>query len=153
MTTDYKTFLYKIFGESYKYKLRSQRKENPLWAHQEESTHKGQLYHPPITCNKLGTPKTHTPLVLKAQAGPTHHSPILGSYIPVQTKTLSPRTWVLDSVRCKDLLHQKETLTVGPERARTHDKRATSLPSAHTQVCAWDNKSVTCLESYATADP
>ena len=47
----------------------------------------------------------------------------------------------------------KKTLTVGPERARTHDKRATSLPCVHTQVCARDNKSVTCLETYATAGP
>ena len=34
-------------------------------------------------------------------------------------------------------------------KSRIHDKRATSFPSAHTQVCARDNKSVTCLESYA----
>ena len=34
-----------------------------------------------------------------------------------------------------------------------HDKRATSLPSAHTQVCARNNRSVTCLESYATTGP
>ena len=40
----------------------------------------------------------------------------------------------------------KKTLTVGPERAGTHDKRATSLPSTHTQVCARDNRSVTCLD-------
>ena len=38
-------------------------------------------------------------------------------------------------------------------KSRIHDKRATSLPSAHTQVCARDNKSVTYLESYATAGP
>ena len=47
----------------------------------------------------------------------------------------------------------KTTMTVGPERARTHDKRVTSLPSIHTQVCARDNKSMTCLASYATASP
>ena len=29
-------------------------------------------------------------------------------------------------------------------KSRIRDKRATSLPSAHTQVCAWDNKSMTC---------
>jgi len=29
-------------------------------------------------------------------------------------------------------------------KSRIHDKRATSLPCAHTQVCAQDNKSVTC---------
>ena len=29
-------------------------------------------------------------------------------------------------------------------KSRIHDKRATSLPCAHTQVCARDNKSVTC---------
>ena len=44
-------------------------------------------------------------------------------------------------------------MAVGPERAKTHDKRVTSLPRAHTQVCARDNKSVTCLETYATAGP
>ena len=49
-------------------------------------------------------------------------------------------------MRCKDLLHQNKTLTVGPKRAGTHDKRATSLSSAHTQVCARDNKFVTCLD-------
>ena len=32
------------------------------------------------------------------------------------------------------------------EKRRIHDKRATSLPCAHTQVCARDNKSVTCLD-------
>ena len=41
---------------------------------------------------------------------------------------------------------KKITLTVGSKRARTHDKRATSLPSAHTQVCARDNRSMTCLD-------
>ena len=30
------------------------------------------------------------------------------------------------------------------KKSRIHDKRATSLPCAHTQVCARDNKSVTC---------
>ena len=39
------------------------------------------------------------------------------------------------------------------EKSRIHDKRATSLPSTHTQVLARDNKSVTCLESYATVGP
>ena len=34
----------------------------------------------------------------------------------------------------------KTTMTVGPKRAGTHDKRVTSLPYAHTQVCAQDNK-------------
>ena len=29
-------------------------------------------------------------------------------------------------------------------KSQIHDKRATSLPCAHTQVCARDNKSVTC---------
>ena len=39
------------------------------------------------------------------------------------------------------------------EKSWIRDKRATSLPCAHTQVCARDNKSVTCLESYAMTDP
>ena len=47
----------------------------------------------------------------------------------------------------------KTTLIVGLERAGTQDKIVTSLPSAHTQVCAQDNKSVTYLASYATVDP
>ena len=47
----------------------------------------------------------------------------------------------------------KTTMTVGSESAETYDKRVTSLPCAHTQVCARDNKSMTCLESYATASP
>jgi hypothetical protein len=34
-----------------------------------------------------------------------------------------------------------------PRKSRIRDKRVTSLPSPHTQVCARDNKSVTCLES------
>ena len=29
-------------------------------------------------------------------------------------------------------------------KSRIHDKSATSLSYAHTQVCAWDNKSMTC---------
>ena len=47
----------------------------------------------------------------------------------------------------------KTTKTVGLEKSWIYDKRATSLPSAHNQVCARDNKSVTCLESYATVGP
>ena len=35
-------------------------------------------------------------------------------------------------------------------KSRIHDKRATSLPYAHTQVCVRDNRSMTCLEPYAT---
>ena len=38
-------------------------------------------------------------------------------------------------------------------KSQIHDKRATSLPCAHTQVYARDNKSETCLESYATTGP
>jgi hypothetical protein len=38
-------------------------------------------------------------------------------------------------------------------KSRIHDKRATSLPCAHTQVCAQDNRSVTCLASIATTGP
>ena len=38
-------------------------------------------------------------------------------------------------------------------KSRIRHKRATSLPSAHTQVCARDNKSVTHLESYAMNGP
>ena len=49
--------------------------------------------------------------------------------------------------------YPKTTLIVGLKRARTHDKRATSLPYAHTQVCARDNKSMTCLASNARAGP
>ena len=39
------------------------------------------------------------------------------------------------------------------EKSWIHDKRATSLPYAHTQVCARDNRSVTYLETYATTSP
>ena len=39
------------------------------------------------------------------------------------------------------------------EKSWIRDKRAASLPCAHTQVCARDNKSVTCLEPYATTGP
>ena len=38
-------------------------------------------------------------------------------------------------------------------KSRIHDKRATSFPCAHTQVCARDNRSVTCLASIATTGP
>jgi len=38
-------------------------------------------------------------------------------------------------------------------KSQIHDKRATSLLCAHTQVCARDNRSVTCLETYATTGP
>ena len=38
-------------------------------------------------------------------------------------------------------------------KSRIHDKRATSLPYAHTQVCARDNRYVTCLASIATTSP
>ena len=47
----------------------------------------------------------------------------------------------------------KTALKVSPERVESHDKRVTSLPCAYTQVCARDNKSVTCLEPNATAGP
>ena len=38
-------------------------------------------------------------------------------------------------------------------KSQIHNKRATSLPCAHTQVCAQDNRSVTWLESVATIGP
>ena len=38
-------------------------------------------------------------------------------------------------------------------KSRIHDKRATYLPSTHTQVCAQDNKSMTYLESYVIVGP
>ena len=38
-------------------------------------------------------------------------------------------------------------------KSRIHYKRATSLPYAHTQVCARDNKFVTCLKPYAMIGP
>ena len=75
-----------------------------------------------------------------------------GFQVPIQTWTLSPHSWVPDSVRCKDL-HHLHLQSVGPERAKAHNKRATSLPCAHTQVCARDNRSVTGLASVATTGP
>ena len=51
-----------------------------------------------------------------------------GVQVPIQTWTLSPHSWVLDLVWRLDLHHPRLQL-VGPERARTHDKRATSLPA------------------------
>ena len=39
------------------------------------------------------------------------------------------------------------------EKSQIHEKRATSLPYAHTQVCARDNRSVTCLAPIATTGP
>ena len=90
-------------------------------------------------CPQLGTPKTHAPLVPKTQAGLTHHSPIPGVQVPVQTWTPSPH-----------FLSSGLSVVQGPppspppisrsEKSRIRDKRATSLPSAHTQVCARDNK-------------
>ena len=44
--------------------------------------------HEPMS--PAGYPKTHAPLVPQAQAGPTHHSPILGVQVPIQTGTPSP---------------------------------------------------------------
>ena len=48
---------------------------------------------------------------------------------------------------------QKRNPNSRSKKSRIHDKRATSLLSAHIQVCAQDNKSVTCLEPNATAGP
>ena len=68
-------------------------------------------------CPQLGAPKTHAPpLVPQAQAGPTHHPPVLGVQVPVQTWTLSPHSRVPDSVRCKDL-HHPHLQSVGPKSA------------------------------------
>ena len=88
------------------------------------------------TCT-LGTSRTNPPLSYQ------------GIQVPVQTWTPSPHSWLLDSMWCLDLHHHR-LKSVSSERARTHDKRATSLPYTHTQVCAQDNKSVTCLASNAT---
>ena len=39
-----------------------------------------------------GCPKTHVPLVPQAQAGLTHHSPIPGVQVPIQTWTPNPHS-------------------------------------------------------------
>jgi hypothetical protein len=64
----------------------------------------------------LGTSKTN-PL-------PSYH----GVQAPVQTWTPSPHSWVPNSVRCLDL-HHPRLQSIGLERARTHEKRAMSLPA------------------------
>ena len=92
-----------------------------------------------------GYPKNTCPV---CTLGTSRTNPSLsyqGVQVPIQTWTPSPHTWVLDSVWCLDI-HHPRLQSVSLERDRTHDKRATSLPSAHTQVCAQDNKSVTCLD-------
>ena len=107
-----------------------------------------------VICESMslaGYLETHAPLVHQAQVGPTHYPPIMGSRFSSKLGVQAP-TRVPDSVRCKDL-HPKTTLTVDLERAGTHDKRVTSLPCAHTQVCARDNKSMTYLEPNTTVGP
>jgi hypothetical protein len=49
--------------------------------------------------------------------------------VSIQTGTPSPHNAGLALVWCLDLLPKFSTITVGPERARTHDKRGTSLPA------------------------
>ena len=90
-----------------------------------------------------GCPETHDPLVPQAQAGLTHHPPVPGVQVPIQTWTPSPH-----------ILSPRLSVVQGPPppplpisrsgKSRIHDKRETSLPCAHTQVCTRDNKSVTC---------
>ena len=96
-------------------------------------------------CPQLGTPKTHAPLVPQAQAGPTHYPPVMGSRFPSKLGLQAPAP--KSRTECGAWTStQKTTLKVSPKRARTHDKRVISLLCTHTQVCAQDNKSVTCLD-------
>ena len=79
-------------------------------------------------CAQLGAPKTHVLLIPQAQAGLTHHHPILGVQVPVQTWTPSPHSWVLDSVRWKDL-HRLCLQSVGLKRAGSTTREQQVFPA------------------------
>ena len=88
----------------------------------------------------LGTSRTNPPLSYPGCPGPR---PNLDSKPP----PLSPGLSVVQGPPPPPLPISRSG------KSRIRDKRAASLPYAHTQVCARDNKSVTCLESYATIGP
>ena len=85
-----------------------------------------------------GCPQNTRPACTQAQAGLTHHSPVPGVQVPVQTWTPSPH-----------ILSPGLSVVQGPPppplpisrsgKSQIRDKRATGLPCAHTQVCARDN--------------
>ena len=77
---------------------------------------------------QLGILKTHAPLVPQAQAGLTHHPPVLGVEVPIQTWTPSPNSWVLNSVWCKDL-HHPRLQSVSPERAGSATREQQVFPA------------------------
>ena len=99
-----------------------------------------------------GCPETHAPLVPQAQAGLTHHPPVPGVQVLVQTWTPSPH-FSSPGLSAVQGPPPSPPPISRSGKSRIRDKRATSLPCAHTQVCARDNKSVTCLEPYATTGP
>ena len=94
-------------------------------------------------CAQLGALKTHAPLVPQAQVELTHHSLVPGVQVPIQTWTLS--LYILSPGLSVVQGPPPPPLPISRSgKSQIHDKRATSLPYAHTQVCARDNKSVTC---------
>ena len=78
--------------------------------------------------SQLGTPK-HMPH-LYPRHKQDQHIPLLsrGPGPRPNLDSKPPPTWVPDSVWCLDL-HYPRLQSVGPERAGTHDKKATSLPT------------------------
>jgi hypothetical protein len=78
-----------------------------------------------INVAQLGIPKNTRPARTEVQTGPTHYPPVKRTESPsilgLQAPALS---------RCLDLLIPiYNPPLVGPDRAKTHDKRITSLSS------------------------
>jgi hypothetical protein len=98
-------------------------------------------------CAQLGAPKTHALFVPRAQARPTHSSPVKGSKSPSKFGLQAPNTAGPASVWCLDLLNPiyKTTQKAGPKRAETHDKRETSLPAPISKYMLGTSRSVTWL--------
>jgi hypothetical protein len=78
-----------------------------------------------INVAQLGTPKNTRPAHTEVQTGPTHYPPI--------KRTESPSILGL-------LIPIYNPPSVGPDGARTHDKRITSLSSPHPLVYARDKE-------------
>jgi hypothetical protein len=72
--------------------------------------------------------KTHASLAPQAQAIPTRSTPIMGSRSPSKLGLLAPALEVWTQYGAKTSTYPR-LQSVGPERARAHDKRVTSLPA------------------------
>jgi hypothetical protein len=72
--------------------------------------------------------KTHASLAPQAQARPTYFTPVTGSRSPSKLGLLAPTLEARPQCGAKTSTYP-HLQSVGPERARAHDKRVISLPA------------------------